>query len=125
MTGPAASSAEGAGADWGVADQRRFVIQQHDATRLHWDLRLEHEGVLLSWALPRGIPWNPKENRLAVRTEDHGLEFLDYEGEAVDPGYGKGRMTNWDQGTFEAHKIEDQKLVVTLSGHWGATVAKL
>jgi len=100
-----------------VADQRRFVIQQHDATRLHWDLRLEHEGVLLSWALPRGIPWNPKENRLAVRTEDHGLEFLDYEGEAVDPGYGKGRMTNWDQGTFEAHKIEDQKLVVTLSGH--------
>ncbi|MDH3707130.1 MAG: hypothetical protein OES57_13755, partial [Acidimicrobiia bacterium] len=91
-------------------------IQQHDATRLHWDLRLEHEGVLLSWALPRGIPWNPNENRLAVRTEDHSLEFLDYEGDAVDAGYGTGRMTNWDRGTYEAHKIEDDKLVVTLAG---------
>ena len=94
----------------------RFVIQQHDATRLHWDLRLEHDGVLASWALPRGVPWNPKENRLAVQTEDHGLEFLDYEGESVDPGYGKGRMTNWDHGTFELHKWEDKKVVVTLSG---------
>jgi len=92
------------------------VIQQHDATRLHWDLRLEHDGVLRSWALPRGVPWNPDENRLAVRTEDHGLEFLDYEGDAADPGYGTGRMTNWDRGTYEAHKIEDDKLVVTLAG---------
>ena len=97
----------------------RFVIQQHDATRLHWDLRLEHEGVLLSWALPRGVPWNPKENRLAVHTEDHPLEFLDLE---VDPppgpdhGYGTGRLTDWDRGTFEAHKIEEHKVVVTLSG---------
>ncbi len=99
-----------------MADVRRFVIQQHDATRLHWDLRLEHEGVLRSWALPRGIPWNPKENRLAVSTEDHGLEFLDYEGDAVDPGYGAGRMTNWDGGTFEVHKFEPEKVVVTLSG---------
>ena len=99
-----------------MADVRRFVIQQHDATRLHWDLRLEHDGVLRSWALPRGIPWNPKENRLAVSTEDHGLEFLDYEGDAVDPGYGAGRMTNWDGGTFEVHKFEPEKVVVTLSG---------
>jgi bifunctional non-homologous end joining protein LigD len=99
-----------------VVDQRQFVIQQHDATRLHWDLRLEHEGVLRSWALPRGIPWNPKENRLAVATEDHPLEFLDYEGDAVDPGYGTGRMTNWDTGTYELHKMEEQKVVVTLDG---------
>jgi bifunctional non-homologous end joining protein LigD len=99
-----------------VVDQRRFVIQQHDATRLHWDLRLEDQGVLRSWALPRGIPWNPKENRLAVATEDHPLEFLDYEGEAVDPGYGTGRMTNWDTGTYEPHKMEDQKVVITLDG---------
>lgn len=96
--------------------ERRFVIQQHDATRLHWDLRLEHEGVLASWALPRGVPWDPGENRLAVQTEDHGLEFLDYEGEAADPGYGKGRMSNWDHGTFELHKWEDEKVVVTLAG---------
>ena len=93
------------------------MIQQHDATRLHWDLRLEHKGVLRSWALPRGIPWNPKENRLAVATEDHSLDFLDYEGDAVDPGYGAGRMTNWDTGTYEAHKIEDDKVVVTLTGN--------
>ncbi|MGI9601684.1 MAG: DNA polymerase ligase N-terminal domain-containing protein [Acidimicrobiales bacterium] len=99
-----------------MVDERRFVIQQHDATRLHWDLRLEHEGVLWSWALTRGVPWSPDENRLAVRTEDHGLEFLDYEGDAADPGYGKGRMTNWDTGTFEAHKMEDQKVVITLAG---------
>ena len=95
---------------------RRFVIQQHDATRLHWDLRLEHDGVLRSWALPRGIPWNPKENRLAVATEDHSLEFLAYEGDDSDPGYGTGRMTTWDTGTYETHTWEDAKVVVTLTG---------
>jgi bifunctional non-homologous end joining protein LigD len=104
-----------------VAERRRFVIQQHDATRLHWDLRLEHAGVLRSWALPRGVPWNPEENRLAVATEDHPLEFLDDEGEHLgteppEPGYGTGRLTNWDAGTFEAHKWEDGKVVVTLDG---------
>lgn len=99
-----------------MAERPRFVIQQHDATRLHWDLRLEHDGVLLSWALPRGVPWNPAENRLAVATEDHSLEFLDYEGDAFDAGYGSGRMTNWDRGTYELHKWEPEKVVVTLSG---------
>ncbi|MDH3682869.1 MAG: hypothetical protein OEV40_23295, partial [Acidimicrobiia bacterium] len=98
------------------AERLRFVIQQHDATRLHWDLRLEHDGVLRSWALPRGVPWNPAENRLAIATEDHSLEFLDYEGDAFDPGYGSGRMTNWDRGTYELHKFEPEKVVVTLSG---------
>lgn len=95
---------------------RRFVIQQHDATRLHWDLRLEHEGVLRSWALPRGVPWNPKENRLAVATEDHGLEFLDHEGDDADPGYGTGRLSQWDRGTFEVHKWRDDEVIVTLDG---------
>ena len=95
---------------------RRFVIQQHDATRLHWDLRLEHEGVLRSWALPRGVPWNPKENRLAVHTEDHSLDFLDHEGDDFDGEFGAGRSTHWDSGTFEVHKMEPEKVVVTLSG---------
>jgi len=99
-----------------VAEPRRFVIQQHDATRLHWDLRLEHDGVLRSWALPRGIPWNPKENRLAVATDDHSLDFLDHEGDDADLGYGAGRLTTWDRGTFEEHKWEDDKVVVTLAG---------
>ena len=100
-----------------MAAVRRLVIQEHDATRLHWDLRLEHEGVRRSWALPRGVPWDPKENRLAVATEDHSLDFLDCEGDAVEPGYGAGRMTNWDSGTYEAHKFEDDKVVVTLTGN--------
>ncbi|NND74222.1 MAG: DNA ligase, partial [Ilumatobacter sp.] len=99
-----------------MAEHRRFVIQQHDATRLHWDLRLEHEGSLRSWALPRGLPWNPKENRLAVHTEDHGLEFLDHEGDDFDGEFGAGRSTQWDTGTYEVHKMEPEKVVVTLHG---------
>jgi bifunctional non-homologous end joining protein LigD len=99
-----------------MVERARFVIQQHDATRLHWDLRLERDGVLRSWALPRGIPWSPKENRLAVATEDHPLEFLDYEGDDAEPGYGTGRMSTWDTGTYETHKWEDGKVVVTLDG---------
>lgn len=104
-----------------MADVRRFVIQQHDATRLHWDLRLEHDGVLRSWALPRGVPWNPKENRLAVATEDHSLDFLDHEGDSWDGRFGAGRSTRWDGGTYEVHKMELDKVVFTLHGTrvWG------
>lgn len=99
-----------------AADDRRFVVQQHDATRLHWDLRLEHDGVLLSFALPRGVPWTPDENRLAVHTEDHPLEYLTFHGEIPAGEYGAGRMVIWDRGTYEAHKIRDDELIVTLHG---------
>lgn len=99
-----------------MADERRFVIQQHDATRLHWDLRLEHEGTLRSWALPRGLPWNPKENRLAVHTEDHSLDFLTRKGDDFDGRFGAGRSTQWDAGTYEVHKMEPEKVVFTLHG---------
>jgi bifunctional non-homologous end joining protein LigD len=94
----------------------RFVIQQHDATRLHWDLRLEHDGVLLSWALPRGLPPTPDRNHLAVHTEDHPLEYLTFHGEIPEGSYGAGNMTIWDHGTYELHELTDAKTVVTLHG---------
>lgn len=99
-----------------AAGSGRFVIQQHSATRLHWDLRLEHRGVLLSWALPRGLPWDPGRNHLAVHTEDHPIEYLDFEGDIPDGAYGAGNMFVWDTGAYAAEKIEDSKVVFTLSG---------
>ncbi len=102
----------------------RFVVQEHHATRLHWDLRLEHDGVLASWAIPNGIPADPSDNRLAVHTEDHPLEYLDFHGEIPAGEYGAGTMTIWDQGTFETHLWDEKKVEVTfhgerLSGRYG------
>ena len=94
----------------------RFVIQEHHARRLHWDLRIEHEGVLASWALPKGIPLDPKQNRLAVRTEDHPLEYIDFEGEIPAGQYGAGRMAIWDRGPCELEKFEDAKVIAVLGG---------
>jgi bifunctional non-homologous end joining protein LigD len=94
----------------------RFVIQQHDATRLHWDLRLEGDGVLWSWALPRGLPWDPKRNNLAVHTEDHPIEYLTFEGDIPDGTYGAGHMFVWDTGTYELLERKDGKLMFRLHG---------
>jgi bifunctional non-homologous end joining protein LigD len=99
-----------------TSDQRRFVVQEHHARRLHWDLRLEHDGALLSWALPRGIPDDPDKNRLAVRTEDHPLEYLSFEGEIPAGEYGAGTMSIWDHGSYEAEELEENKLVIRLDG---------
>ena len=94
----------------------RFVIQEHHATRLHWDLRLERDGALASWAIPNGIPPDPSENRLAVHTEDHPLEYLQFEGEIPKGEYGAGTMRIWDRGTFETHKWDENKVEITFHG---------
>ena len=94
----------------------RFVIQEHHARSMHWDLRLEHDGVLLSWAVPRGIPLDPKRNNLAVHTEDHPLEYLEFEGDIPRGEYGGGSMRVWDRGRYEAHKMNDNEVIVTLHG---------
>ncbi len=94
----------------------RFVVQEHHATRQHWDLRLEHDGVLASWAVPNGIPPDPHENRLAVHTEDHPLEYLEFHGDIPRGHYGAGSMTIWDRGTYELHKWEPGKVEVTFHG---------
>jgi bifunctional non-homologous end joining protein LigD len=94
----------------------RFVVQEHSARRLHWDLRLEHEGVAASWAIPNGIPTEPEENRKAVHTEDHPLEYLEWEGEIPKGEYGAGTMRVWDRGTYEVEKWEVGKIVVSFAG---------
>jgi len=94
----------------------RFVVQEHSARRLHWDLRLEHDGVAASWAVPNGIPLDPAENRKAVHTEDHPLEYLEFEGEIPAGEYGAGTMRIWDRGTYEVEKWEEGKVVFSFSG---------
>ena len=94
-----------------------FVIQEHHASRLHWDLRLERDGVLVSWALPKGVPTTPKDNHLAVHTEDHPLEYATFAGDIPKKEYGGGHVDIWDSGTFEAEKFRDDEVIATLTGH--------
>jgi bifunctional non-homologous end joining protein LigD len=110
------STPEPAGEDGAPPAQARFVVQEHHARRLHWDLRLEHDGTLASWAVPRGIPAHPDENRLAVRTEDHPLDYLEFEGDIPKGEYGAGEMRIFDRGTFDCHKWRDGEVIATFHG---------
>ena len=94
----------------------RFVIQEHSATSWHFDLRLERDGVAVSFALPRGLPLDPKTNRKAVHTEDHPLEYLEFAGTIPQGNYGAGEMSVWDHGTYETEKWRSREIIVTLRG---------
>ena len=106
----------GAGNVDAAAGRPRFVIHEHSARRLHWDLRLEHDGVLASWAIPKGMPQEPKVNHIAPHTEDHPLSYLDFEGEIPPGSYGAGTMRVWDRGTYDCLKWEPRKVEVALHG---------
>ncbi|MFB6088454.1 MAG: DNA polymerase ligase N-terminal domain-containing protein [Candidatus Aenigmatarchaeota archaeon] len=96
--------------------ERIYVIQKHDASNLHYDLRLEFEGVLWSWAVPKKPPKEPGTKRLAIKVDDHDLEYADFEGE-IKEGYGKGTVEIWDKGTFEPIDVKDDKIVFTIHGN--------
>ena len=96
-----------------------FVIQRHDARRLHYDFRLEHDGVLVSWALPKGVPTDPAHNHLAVPTEDHPMSYRRFEGTIPKGQYGGGTVRIWDEGRYELEKWRDDEIIVTLVGREG------
>ena len=94
----------------------RFVVQEHHARRLHWDLRLEKDGVGVSWAVPKGIPPDPKQNHLAVHVEDHPLDYFKFAGEIPKGEYGGGTVKIWDEGTYQPVKWNDREVMVDFSG---------
>ena len=133
-------TAEPAGKRASSKGGNRFIVQKHDATRLHWDLRLEADGVLKSWAVTKGPSPDPEIKRLAVRTEDHPLSYAEFEGTIPKGEYGGGTVMLWDRGWWEplhdpAKGLKEGKLhfrlhgermtggwaLVRMSGNWAAS----
>ncbi len=122
------SEPEGDPASTGQAHALRFVIQKHDARRLHYDFRLELDGTLKSWAIPKGPSLDPKVKRLAVHVEDHPLSSAEFEGHIPEGQYGGGQVIVWDRGIWEplgdaaagyvAGKLKFKLVGEKLSGHW-------
>jgi bifunctional non-homologous end joining protein LigD len=120
LSGDAGCGADaGAGAAGGARSEGNndtFVIQEHHARSLHWDVRLERDGVLVSWAVPKGLPLNPKDNRLAVHTEDHPIDYGSFQGDIPAGEYGGGTVILWDRGRYELEEWTDREVKVVFHG---------
>jgi bifunctional non-homologous end joining protein LigD len=116
---------DAAAASTPAGDLPTFVIQEHHATALHWDFRLERDGVLVSWAVPRGVPHSYKRNNLAIMTEDHPMDYATFEGTIPAGEYGGGSVTIWDDGRYELEKWRDDEIIATLEGRPGGPLGRV